>query len=125
MTLSKQIMFSEEDACTVHFPHNDILIVIVHIDNYWVSKILVNRERSTNILYGGALDRTKDTLKIARAMINPQTQCNLYEFDGNETRSLVMILIPISADLYNVIMESFMIDIASQTTQSSVDLGSI
>jgi len=38
----KPIFFSEEDACSMHFPHNDALVMIVHIDCCKVLKILVN-----------------------------------------------------------------------------------
>ena len=65
-------MFSEANACAVHFSQNDALIVTMHIDNYRVSRILVDRGSSINILYGGVLDRMEDTLEAARAMIIPQ-----------------------------------------------------
>ena len=61
----------EKDAYAVHFPHNDALNVTMHIDNYRVSKMLVDNGSSVNILHGGALDRMEDTLKMVRAMINP------------------------------------------------------
>ena len=57
--------FSEEDAYSVHFPHNNVLIVMVHIGSCKVSKILVDGESSVNILYDYALDRMEDTLVLA------------------------------------------------------------
>jgi len=69
----------------MHFLHNDALIVTMLIGNCRVSKILVDGESSVNILYGGTLNRMEDTPEIARAMISPQTQSHLYEFDGNKT----------------------------------------
>ena len=65
------MFFSEADACAVHFLHNDILFVPMHIGNCRVSRILVDNESSVNILYGGALDRMEDTPEVAQAMINP------------------------------------------------------
>ena len=65
-------MFSEANACAVHFSQNDALTVTMHIDNYRVSRILVDRGSSINILYGGVLDRMEDTLEAARAVIIPQ-----------------------------------------------------
>jgi len=44
----------------------------MHIGNCRVSKILVDIGSSVNILCGGTLDRMKDTLEMARAMINLQ-----------------------------------------------------
>ena len=58
---SKPIMFSEADACPVHFPHKDTLIVTIHIDNYWVFRILISSGSSVNVLYRGAIDRMEDT----------------------------------------------------------------
>ena len=54
----------------------------------------------------------EDTPEMARAMICPLTQSNLYGFDGNETRSLSTIALPVCTDLY-VITEFFVIDVAS------------
>ena len=97
----------------VHFPHNDALVITMHISNCRMSKILVDCGSSINILYGGALDIMEDTLEAARAMINSQTQSNLYGFDGNETRSFGMISLSFCADPCNVITEFFMIDVES------------
>ena len=62
LTLSKPISFSYFDAPAVHFPHNNALIVTMIIGNCQVSKLLVGGG-SVNILYEGALDRMKDTLR--------------------------------------------------------------
>ena len=61
---SKPIIFLEAYVCVVHFPHNDALVITMHIGNCWVSKILVGNESSIKILYGGALDRMKDTSEM-------------------------------------------------------------
>jgi len=49
----------------------------------------------------------EDTPEAARAMINPQTQSNLYGFDENETRSPSTISLFVRANPYNVITEVF------------------
>jgi len=49
----------------VHFLYNDALIVTMLIGNFWVSKVLVDGGSSANILYGGALDRMKDSIEAA------------------------------------------------------------
>ena len=87
----------------MHFPYNDTLIVTMLIGNCRVSKVLVDRGSFVNILYRGALDRMEDSQEAARVLINCQTQSRLYEFDGNETRSLGTISLPVRADPYNVI----------------------
>jgi len=65
----KPVFFSKEDAYSVHFSHNDALVVIVHISCCKVLKILVNGGSSVNILYGYALDRMEDTPKLAQKLI--------------------------------------------------------
>ena len=51
-TPSKLITFSNTDAHTVLFLHNGALVVIMHIGNCRVSKILVDAGSNVNILYG-------------------------------------------------------------------------
>jgi len=116
------MMFSEADAYTVYFPHSDTLIVTMHVNNYRVCRILVDNS-SVNILHGGALDRIEDTPEVARAMINPQTQSNLYGFDRNETQSLGNDSLPDRVDPYNVTAEFFVMDVESP--HNAVDFGSI
>jgi len=74
--LSRLVFFSEEDAYTVHFSHNDALVVAIHIGCCKVSKILVDGGSSVNILYGHVLDRMEDTPELAQKIIIPQTQCS-------------------------------------------------
>ena len=62
-------MFSEADACVVHFSH-DTLSVTMHIDNYRVFRVLVDSVSSINILYRGVLNRMEDTPEVARAMVS-------------------------------------------------------
>ena len=81
---SKPILFSDSDTSIVHFSQNDALIVTMLISNCRASKILIDGGSSVNILYGGALDKMEDTPKTA---LSPQTQYQLYGFDGNETHS--------------------------------------
>jgi len=76
-------------------------------------KILADDESSINILYRGALDRMKDSVEIAQAMINPQTASHLCDFDGNMTRSPGTIALPVRVDPYNVITEFYIIDVES------------
>jgi len=45
----------------MRFPHNDALIVMIHIRYCKVLKILVGERSSVNILYVYAQDRMEDT----------------------------------------------------------------
>ena len=67
----RPVSFSEEYAYSVHFPHKDALVVTIHVGGCKVSKILVNRGNSVNILYGNALDRMENTPEQDRKLINP------------------------------------------------------
>ena len=78
LTPSKLITFFDADTHTVLFSHNDALVVTRHIENYRVSKILVDTRSSLYILYGGALYRMEETPGMAQAMINLQTRSHLY-----------------------------------------------
>ena len=95
----------------MQFMHNDALVVMIHIGCCKVLKILVDRESSVNILYGHALDRMKDTLKLARKLIIPRTQSLLYGFDENEARSPGTVEFLVHANLSNVVMEFCILDV--------------
>ena len=110
-TPSRPITFSATDAYTILFPHNDALVVTLHIGNCRVFKILVDTRSSVNIFYGGVVDKIEDTPEMARAMINPQTRSHMYVFDGYETHSPDTVSLPVQMDLYNVIMEFYVIDV--------------
>ena len=47
----KDITFTEQDACWVHHPHHDALVVIVKVGNSNVHQILVGNGSATDILY--------------------------------------------------------------------------
>ena len=121
---SKLLLFLDFDVSTLHFLHNNALIIIMLIGNCEVSKILADEGSSMNILYGRALDRMEDTPELARAMINHQTQSHLHGFDGNEMRSPSIISFPVRADPYNVIMEFYVVDVESPIMRYSGDPGS-
>ena len=45
------IGFSEEDARRLHHPHDDALVVSIHIGDYNVHRVLVDNGSSANTLY--------------------------------------------------------------------------
>jgi len=109
----RPIFFSETDAYTMHFSHNDALVMTMHISYCRMSKILVDEESSVNILYRHAIDRMEDTPEMTRKMILSQTQSLLYGFNGNEAHSSRVITFPVWADPYNIVTEFYVLDIES------------
>jgi len=103
-------IFSEAYAYAVHFPHNDALVVNMHIGCCRASKILVDRGSSVNILYGHAFDRMKDTPELARKMILSQTQSFLYGLGGSEAHSPGTITFSVRADPYSIVTEFCVFD---------------
>jgi len=90
----------------VRFPHNDAWVMTVYIECCKVSKILVNKESSVNILYGHPLDRMEDTPELAQKLIIPQT-----DFDENEACSPDTVEFPVCANPFNVVTEFCILDI--------------
>ena len=45
------IGFSKEDARHLHHPHDDTLVVSIHVEDYNVHRILVDNGSSADILY--------------------------------------------------------------------------
>ena len=107
------VFLSEEDAYTVHFSHNDTLVIAVYTGCCKVSTILINGRSSVNILYRHALYRIEDTPELACKMIIPQTQSLLYGLDESETCSSETIEFTVQADPYNIITEFCVLDVES------------
>ena len=111
--LRRPISFSEDDACVMHSPHNDALIVMMQSGSCRVSRILVDSGSSVNILYESALDRMEDTPEMTRTMTCPQTHQICMGLTGMRYARPAQITLPIRADPYNVITEFYVIDGAS------------
>ena len=45
------IGFSEEDARCLHHPHDDALVVSIHVEDYNMHRVLVDNGSSADILY--------------------------------------------------------------------------
>lgn len=49
------IVFFKKDYDDVQFPHNDVVIITLNMENYDIHRILVNNGSSTDVLYYDAL----------------------------------------------------------------------
>ena len=95
----------------MHFPHNDTLVLMVHVGCCKVSKILVDGGSNVNIFYDHALYRMDDIPEQTQKLINPRTQSFLYDFDGREACSPGTVEFPIRADPFNVVTEFCVLDV--------------
>lgn len=80
------ITFSNEDARGMFFPHNDALLITIHINNCKVTRVLIDTTSSVNIIYGQTLDQMENTPEAARTRIYPQSK-SLYGFDYSQAFS--------------------------------------
>ena len=53
------IGFTEEDARCLHHPHDDALVVNIHVGNYNTHRVLVDNGSSANILYYPAFQQMR------------------------------------------------------------------
>jgi hypothetical protein len=51
------ITFSSQDVNLASFPHIDAMVVIIHIDRWDVTKILINNGSQAKILFLAAFDK--------------------------------------------------------------------
>ena len=85
------IGFLEEDARRLHHPHDDALIVSVHVGDYNVHRMLVNNSSSANILYYLAFQQ----MGINRVRLIP-TNAPLVGFGGTRILPLGAITLSLS-----------------------------
>ena len=71
------IIFTEQDAQHVHFPHSDPLVVEMHIANMILKRVLVDTGISVHILYKSSLER----MGLSSKDLEPYNQ-TIYGFPG-------------------------------------------
>ena len=86
------IIFTEQDAAHVHFPHSDPLVVEMQIANMIVKRVLVDTGSSVNILYKSSLER----MGLSSKDLEPCNQ-TIYGFSGEGMTPSGMIKLPITA----------------------------
>lgn len=103
----KCIIFIEQDAQHVHFPHSDPLVVEMQIPNMIVERVLVDTGSSVNILYKSSLER----MDLSSKDLEPCNQ-TIYNFLGEDMTPSGMIKLPITAGtlpLSKTVLESFIV----------------
>lgn len=83
--------FTEEDANSVYFPHNDTLVLEVIIENHTVCRILVDNGSSVDILYFNCLEK----IGIPKEQLE-KTSRPLYRFTGDSVIQQETIRLPIT-----------------------------
>ena len=89
------IGFSEEDARRLHHPHDDALVVSVHVGDYNVQRMLVDNGSSTDILYYPAFQQ----MGIDWARLIP-TNAPLVGFGGTRVLPLGAITLSMTVGDY-------------------------
>jgi hypothetical protein len=51
------ITFSEADIKLVSFPHIDVMVIIMHIDKWDVTRVLIDNDSQAEILFLSAFDQ--------------------------------------------------------------------
>jgi hypothetical protein len=51
------ITFSEADIKLVSFPHTDVMVIIMHIDKWDVTRVLIDNGSQAEILFLSAFDQ--------------------------------------------------------------------
>ena len=90
------IGFIEEDARSLHHPHDDALVVSIRIGDYNTHKILVDNESSADILYCPAFQQ----MRVEREWLIP-VNTPLIGFEETRVHPLGAITLPISIGDYS------------------------
>ena len=90
--LEKQpIIFTEDDAGHVQFPHNDPLVVAVQLANRRVRRVLIDNGSSVNLLFRSTLEKMDLTVAELKA-----TSMMLYGFSGKRSVAIGTIKLVIT-----------------------------
>ncbi|XP_058099899.1 uncharacterized protein LOC131244282 [Magnolia sinica] len=86
------LTFTEDDACGIHHPHENVLVVAMTIANHKVFRILVDTGSSVDIIYSEAFKR----MRIDRSYLRPM-KTPLHDFAEDKVISKGAISLPVTA----------------------------
>ncbi|XP_065635626.1 uncharacterized protein LOC136070124 [Quercus suber] len=89
------IGLTEEDARRLHHPHDDALIVSIHVGDYNVHRVLIDNGSSADILYYPAFQQ----MGIDRARLMPVSAL-LVSFGGTRVFPIGSITLPVTVGDY-------------------------
>jgi hypothetical protein len=87
------ITFSSQDINLTSFSHTDAMVVIIHIDIWDVTKILVDNDSQVKIIFLATFDKMGFDRKQLREPSKP-----LYGFGGKRIEPVGTITLPVSFD---------------------------
>jgi hypothetical protein len=85
------ITFSAKYVNLTSFPHIDAMVVTIHIDQWDVSKILIDNDSQTEILFLSTFKKMDYTKKQLKEPMKP-----LYGFRGKKIEPVGVVTLPIS-----------------------------
>ncbi|KAF3440821.1 hypothetical protein FNV43_RR19107 [Rhamnella rubrinervis] len=74
------ITFTAKDTEGVLYPHDDVLVVTLEVENYVMKRILVDNGSSTDIIFSSTLEAMRISPKVAEP-----SRATLVGYDGNES----------------------------------------
>lgn len=84
--------FTSQDLRHIVVPHNDPLVVTMHLGTYQVQRILVDTKSSTNILFQGCFSQMEQEHKKLKP-----TQMVLIGFNGKTTHAFKQLILDVMA----------------------------
>jgi hypothetical protein len=87
------IIFSAQDINLASLPHTDVLVIIVHIDRWNITRILVDNGSQVEILFLSAFEKMGYDRKQLKEPMKP-----LYDFSDKRIEPVRVITLPISFD---------------------------
>lgn len=88
---SKEIVFTEEDARGIYWPHNDTLQIRTLVMNVEIRRIMVDNGSSINVIYKGCYDQ----MGIRDEQLQPSPK-PLYGFTGDAVIPIGQIRLPLT-----------------------------
>ena len=84
------ITFTDEDASTIHHPHDDAIVITLLIADYSTRRVLVDNESSADILYYPAFQQ----MNLGREQLRP-VHSPLVGFGGMKVQPVGTISLPV------------------------------